>query len=153
MPSGFCTRLLFRLVKSYGNYYSIETLDWQEISVSQFTDHVTNALRCNDFVAGPNSAGSFYILSYYTLLWKTWSKCPAREIHSPSGMLQILDISWTSTKYRPICVLPNSKSSPWYTFGNNSMALFKSLTIKSTVARSEERRVGKECRSRWSPYH
>ena len=23
----------------------------------------------------------------------------------------------------------------------------------STVARSEERRVGKECRSRWSPYH
>ena len=24
---------------------------------------------------------------------------------------------------------------------------------KLTVARSEERRVGKECRSRWSPYH
>ena len=24
---------------------------------------------------------------------------------------------------------------------------------KKTVARSEERRVGKECRSRWSPYH
>ena len=23
----------------------------------------------------------------------------------------------------------------------------------SRVARSEERRVGKECRSRWSPYH
>src|SRR3712207_7613369 len=23
----------------------------------------------------------------------------------------------------------------------------------STLARSEERRVGKECRSRWSPYH
>ena len=24
---------------------------------------------------------------------------------------------------------------------------------KGTVLRSEERRVGKECRSRWSPYH
>ena len=24
---------------------------------------------------------------------------------------------------------------------------------KEMVARSEERRVGKECRSRWSPYH
>ena len=24
---------------------------------------------------------------------------------------------------------------------------------KSIAARSEERRVGKECRSRWSPYH
>ena len=23
----------------------------------------------------------------------------------------------------------------------------------TTVSRSEERRVGKECRSRWSPYH
>src|SRR3712207_7529044 len=27
------------------------------------------------------------------------------------------------------------------------------LTKKITVDRSEERRVGKECRSRWSPYH
>ena len=26
-------------------------------------------------------------------------------------------------------------------------------TIKVGVLRSEERRVGKECRSRWSPYH
>ena len=34
----------------------------------QFTRHVTKALRCNGFVAGPNSAGSFYALSYYTLL-------------------------------------------------------------------------------------
>src|SRR5690348_14908189 len=27
------------------------------------------------------------------------------------------------------------------------------LVLLSTVLRSEERRVGKECRSRWSPYH
>ena len=27
------------------------------------------------------------------------------------------------------------------------------LRIGKTNARSEERRVGKECRSRWSPYH
>ena len=27
------------------------------------------------------------------------------------------------------------------------------LFLTSTEARSEERRVGKECRSRWSPYH
>ena len=30
--------------------------------------------------------------------------------------------------------------------------LIKGTTI-GTVTRSEERRVGKECRSRWSPYH
>src|SRR3989449_11258765 len=27
------------------------------------------------------------------------------------------------------------------------------LPLAATIARSEERRVGKECRSRWSPYH
>ena len=27
------------------------------------------------------------------------------------------------------------------------------LPVASTPIRSEERRVGKECRSRWSPYH
>ena len=27
------------------------------------------------------------------------------------------------------------------------------LTTRSISTRSEERRVGKECRSRWSPYH
>ena len=33
--------------------------------------------------------------------------------------------------------------------------LFEALTLVQTkkVTRSEERRVGKECRSRWSPYH
>ena len=27
------------------------------------------------------------------------------------------------------------------------------LVVAPTIDRSEERRVGKECRSRWSPYH
>ena len=31
--------------------------------------------------------------------------------------------------------------------------LLKNLEKKLTIKRSEERRVGKECRSRWSPYH
>ena len=29
----------------------------------------------------------------------------------------------------------------------------KKMTFKRKLMRSEERRVGKECRSRWSPYH
>src|SRR5258705_10673515 len=32
-------------------------------------------------------------------------------------------------------------------------AWFGLLRLKSFKTRSEERRVGKECRSRWSPYH
>ena len=31
--------------------------------------------------------------------------------------------------------------------------LSKITTLQETADRSEERRVGKECRSRWSPYH
>ena len=42
-------------------------------------------------------------------------------------------------------------------FGNSSTAwsLASSLSMRASTfeVRSEERRVGKECRSRWSPYH
>ena len=33
------------------------------------------------------------------------------------------------------------------------MKAFKRILAAATLLRSEERRVGKECRSRWSPYH
>ena len=35
---------------------------------------------------------------------------------------------------------------------NNQVVVMNSITEEVTT-RSEERRVGKECRSRWSPYH
>ena len=34
-----------------------------------------------------------------------------------------------------------------------SIGLENELTAEDVASRSEERRVGKECRSRWSPYH
>ena len=40
--------------------------------------------------------------------------------------------------------------------GAGIQADIKTMTangVFATCARSEERRVGKECRSRWSPYH
>ena len=37
--------------------------------------------------------------------------------------------------------------------GWNDMILFGTEFQKKVWRRSEERRVGKECRSRWSPYH
>ena len=38
---------------------------------------------------------------------------------------------------------------------NNRSLIFSFLAVAiiSCLLRSEERRVGKECRSRWSPYH
>ena len=31
--------------------------------------------------------------------------------------------------------------------------VWRETDLRNTLTRSEERRVGKECRSRWSPYH
>src|SRR2546422_9909194 len=42
----------------------------------------------------------------------------------------------------------------WLTLNDNSPSRkAPKLTLGDSVLRSEERRVGKECRSRWSPYH
>ena len=38
-------------------------------------------------------------------------------------------------------------------FGEGIFGADKVLSKKNYPPRSEERRVGKECRSRWSPYH
>src|SRR5258705_3215772 len=43
---------------------------------------------------------------------------------------------------------PNAKVNPEFVRFYNSAAAFA-----ESLYRSEERRVGKECRSRWSPYH
>src|SRR5574337_1806392 len=56
---------------------------------------------------------------------------------------------------------PTRPRSPWGSLGKNTgvgcHVLLQCMKVKceSEVAqsRSEERRVGKECRSRWSPYH
>ena len=57
---------------------------------------------------------------------------------------QVNSVAWLSlvvAKTTP--VLPTSLVWP----------LQSSVPICHTLSRSEERRVGKECRSRWSPYH
>ena len=50
------------------------------------------------------------------------------------------------------------KTGYWKGFGSALLlvAMVTALGVTATAAsrtRSEERRVGKECRSRWSPYH
>src|SRR2546421_574077 len=58
------------------------------------------------------------------------------------------------------CALPISSASPWGRTGPRSpsctqgtSASWPSYGTRTRTTRSEERRVGKECRSRWSPYH
>ena len=55
--------------------------------------------------------------------------------------------NWTATckrmKLEHYLILPAKINSKW----------IKDQNMRSEIIRSEERRVGKECRSRWSPYH
>ena len=56
---------------------------------------------------------------------------------------------------KPLALLILGAAILWY--GANYINTAQSDTLSSVVImiglRSEERRVGKECRSRWSPYH
>src|SRR5690242_9172424 len=54
------------------------------------------------------------------------------------GMVMPLVLVWASNKTRPVSRVGRS---------------YAVNTIGAIAGRSEERRVGKECRSRWSPYH
>ena len=59
------------------------------------------------------------------------------------------------------CALPISNNLfPFFNFRHINPNLFKNgqkfssiYILDLSLKRSEERRVGKECRSRWSPYH
>src|SRR3712207_27107 len=42
---------------------------------------------------------------------------------------------------------------PWYSPKRFTNTVLKVMVLDLGRSRSEERRVGKECRSRWSPYH
>src|SRR5947207_13083559 len=62
--------------------------------------------------------------------------------------------TWTDTW--PALRLRTQQSStpvPTVEYGDRSMASHIGSTSTLPVSRSEERRVGKECRSGWSPYH
>ena len=46
---------------------------------------------------------------------------------------------------------PTWLGDPWACV--NPGAMCRAFSTDAVTLRSEERRVGKECRSRWSPYH
>ena len=62
-------------------------------------------------------------------------------------------IDWELTEYNPLSFLNEDK------IDKNPAVICQSFSFEAIIGgsryelRSEERRVGKECRSRWSPYH
>ena len=60
------------------------------------------------------------------------------SLHCANNLLTSLDLS------------ENTELKTLHCENNNALT---SLNVSRNSSRSEERRVGKECRSRWSPYH
>ena len=68
---------------------------------------------------------------------------------------EIVDCDWSSDVCSSDLVIKFpviEASGAGSTIPKVACATFKVLRVKLAL-RSEERRVGKECRSRWSPYH
>ena len=79
----------------------------------------------------------------------------------PDGRISLVDPSIISSTTLALNNRPGQPAFPGQVFlnnpaetvGNVERAAFNGPGYFNIDARSEERRVGKECRSRWSPYH
>ena len=66
-------------------------------------------------------------------------------------MIYLDNAATTLRKPQPVI---DAVVSAMTTLGNSARGTHDgSLSASRIIYRSEERRVGKECRSRWSPYH
>src|SRR3712207_8898836 len=82
----------------------------------------------------------------HTRYWRDWSSDVCSSDLSPLGATTIA--SWAAaTDGTPSARAIAAQAAAAVA------KLFFSMVHPSLGARSEERRVGKECRSRWSPYH
>src|SRR5688572_31206406 len=68
----------------------------------------------------------------------------------------IRDLTVTGVQTCALPISPPIRGRRWATFSaprSSSVPTSKLRLLVLIIGRSEERRVGKECRSRWSPYH
>ena len=90
---------------------------------------------------------------------QAWTKLPARSFFAHPGQKRNVGIAWTS----PIAgeLLVTGRVADAHPSGGDGVSFELSHVAAADLgqaladlgSRSEERRVGKECRSRWSPYH
>src|ERR1043166_9695248 len=86
-----------------------------------------------------------------------WLNTNSANSASPTGKVLIASAASANLGYFSVGN-PNT-TSPWIALNAGQRYYVEGLWKEGaggdyiSVARSEERRVGKECRSRWSPYH
>src|SRR6266849_3851082 len=104
--------------------------------------------------------GDLWVFGYGSLMWSPCfsykRKAPGRA-HGYHRALCILSTRYRGTRRRPGLVMGLCRGgSCWgMAFRIDAADVFRTLRRlwNREMPRSEERRVGKECRSRWVPYH
>src|SRR3712207_7491703 len=85
----------------------------------------------------------------HTRYWRDWSSdvCSSdlREVEEVVAEVRVRD--------RTVREIPGNPADSPHLFGLQHTTRHLYAHHEGVAARSEERRVGKECRSRWSPYH
>src|SRR3712207_7069631 len=101
-------------------------------------------------------ARSFFVSSRrrHTRYWRDWSSdvCSS-DLRLRDGLSRIKDAKVSGSG--SFCLLNiHDKDMSYLAFSLDSIYKIQTrVGLHCSRTRSEERRVGKECRSRWSPYH
>ena len=82
-----------------------------------------------------------------TIMWNVTNKLDFVTNRSKD----LENINNYGTEFKEIAIIPSCMDDTFW--ANNWLERTKTNMAKKRRSRSEERRVGKECRSRWSPYH
>ena len=91
-----------------------------------------------------------------TVLMKSEKQKPVEEFLDKIEKQEMLSLKITATEITWVSVsIDGGKPEEWLLRAGETVTLtaMEKFAVKVGNARSEERRVGKECRSRWSPYH
>src|SRR6266511_3096886 len=84
--------------------------------------------------------------AFYRLLLERSASSPVetRAVKRLARLGTIVPLRIAAERGRNEGACPASSEKPW---------AYEQMRVRLDSPRSEERRVGKECRSRWSPYH
>src|SRR5690348_14972042 len=115
----------------------LQTDPWEGVSAkypvgSKFTGKVTNVTDYGAF--GELEPGVEGLVHVSQMSWVKKNLAPSKLV-APGADVEVQVLEVDSNKRRISLGLKQTQENPW------------------SAVRSEERRVGKECRSRWSPYH
>src|SRR5258708_39194151 len=157
LPLSLVARLYLGLIGVLGTAVIFTAIaNWESPDLLKFSGHLLVAICCSGLrirVPGINGTLS---LNFLFMLFGLIELTPPETV-ALGTLLTVVQCFWNQPrKPRPAQVL----------FNVTAMALAIGITermyhaawmlqgnLDPVVRRSEERRVGKECRSRWSPYH